>query len=101
MSNISCKCCQKKEDEFYLCGGTVSSFDEIYNFIDNLKKQNIIQNNTIIQNNQLNQSIMREGNYLFEQIRKKEDLILPTFYKILLDVSETKNNPQFIQKKSI
>ena len=44
---------------------------------------------------------MREGNYLFEQIRKKEDLILPTFYKILLDVSETKNNPQFIQKKSI
>ena len=98
LSNISCKCCQKKEDEFYRYGGTVSSFDEIYNFIDNFKKQNIIQNNTIIQNNQLNQSIMREGNYLFEQIRKKEDLILPTFYKILLDVSETKNNPQFIQK---
>ena len=98
MSNISLKCCEKKEDEFYRCGGTVSSFDEIYNFIDSLKKQNIIQNNTIIQNNQLNRSIMREGNYLFEQIRKKEDLILPTFYKILLDVSETKNNPQFIQK---
>ena len=98
MSNICLKCCEKKEDEFYHCGGNTSSFDEIYNYINNLKEQNILQNNTIFQYNQLNRSIMKEGNYLFEQIRKKEDLILPTFYKILLDVSETKNNPQFIQK---
>ncbi len=98
MSNICLKCCEKKEDEFYHYGGTVSSFDEIYNFLNILNKQNILQNNTIFQYNQLNRSIRKEGNYLFEQIRKKEDLILPTFYKILLDVSEIKNNPQFIQK---
>ena len=76
MSNICLKCCEKKEDEFYHCGGNTSSFDEIYNYINNLKEQNILQNNTIFQYNQLNRSIMKEGNYLFEQIRKKEDLIL-------------------------
>ena len=97
LRNICLKCCKKRDDEFYHCGGKASSLDEIYNFIESLKNQNI-QNDIIIQSVQLTRSTMREGNYLFEQIRKTEDLILPTFYKILLDISETKNNSQFIQK---
>ena len=94
--NSCLNCCKKKVDKFYRAGGEISSFQEVNNIIDGL--QNPALENISSNDNKKLTSTFGNNSYLFEQIKGKRDLILPTFYKVLLNMAETKNNYEFIQK---
>ena len=85
------------KEKFYLYGGVKTSFEDIRKFIflDSERLQNEINQK---QNNNLkNSQFEQEAKVLFERIEKENDLLLPKIYEKLIENSETKNNPIFIQ----
>ena len=108
--NYCFPCCSferkvKKLNKFYYYGGIKTSFEEVKSFIDSQEKENQLGNNAgyystgnINTNTSYISSSSGKEEYLFDPIKDEEDLILPTFYKILLDISEIKNNNTFIEK---
>ena len=89
--------------KFFLFGGVQTSFEKIKIFIDNIysnksknNEENYSQGQSIFNNNQIIRVQLSSQKLIFDQIKNEKDLILPVFYKILVEVSETKDNDQFI-----
>ena len=77
--------------KFFKNGGIKASFQDVVNFIiDQIK--NIIHFENPIQKTE---STFDHGGYLFEYIDCKEKLLLPLFYKSLIDNTSTYNNEKF------
>ena len=82
------------EDQFFCYGGVTSNFEDIKNFI--FSEQNYYDYQTDI-NKSLFLNVKKDNKYIFEFIDDEKKLILPTFYKVLLDTTETTfNNKNFI-----
>ena len=75
--------------EFYKFGKIHDKFDEIKSFINEQKFEikDFIDPTKNDKNN----------NFIFEPLKNDNQLILPIFYKILLDIADTKDNNQFPQ----
>ena len=82
------------EDKFYCFGGVTSNFEDIKQFI--VSDQFYYDYQTDI-NKSLVFKEKKNNKYIFEFIDDEKKLILPTFYKVLLDTTETTfNNNNFI-----
>ena len=94
-ANNPFNCCRKEgqDEKFFYCGGFHSSFDTIKNYIDSNQKEIYFDN----PNNNQTRNAEKDVKCIFDPIEKEEDLILPTFYKVLIDISKTENNNLFIQ----
>ena len=79
-----------KNKLFYTFFGVRTSIEEIKEFIDSQKELETINYNEIPQ------AIPKSNELIFQRILKKNDYNLPLVYKILLDVSETKDE-KFIE----
>ena len=94
-------CCVKEKDyRFYLNEGIKIHFDEVKNSIkshieslEKLKKYgyNISSNNSHVEHRD------KQSDLLFYGVKEEKDLMLPTFFKILLK-SELEENNEFIQE---
>ena len=87
-----------KNEKFYYYGGIKTSFGEIKYFIDIQKKKQDKNVTFPVEKNQITQY---NKNPQFVLIERELDLILPSVYKKIIDLSETKNNIQFIQNMYI
>ena len=79
-------------ERFYKYGGIKTSFNEIEEFINKIKNE-IIDNT---QQRPLTKAIIGER-FIFDQVKSKKDLLLPAFYKALLDKSNFHDNNEFIK----
>jgi len=85
-----------KNEKFYTFGGIETSFDRIKYFIESGQKEieecpN--QNKNLISSSR---NLQFGEKLIFEQVKDKKDLMLPTFFKIQLDKSNTEDNIAFI-----
>ena len=90
--------CRKKQiiEKFYCSEQIYSSFDDIISYFDYLIKEKKFYDDKYKINNK-NKIFLKDVKYIFDPVRNKKDLILPLFYNILLDISETKKNNAFIK----
>ena len=87
-----------EREHFFSYRGKTTSFDDVIKYINNqqqLHERFLIQNKQIITYNDRNKPI--DEKFIFDQIKDKKDLMLPMFYKVLLDVSKQEENNNFIK----
>ena len=87
-----------EEENFFSYRGVTDSFDEIKNYLNSQHKIHerlLLQNQQVITYNYRNKPV--EEKLIFDQIRDRKDLVLPIFYKVLLDESKPEDNNVFIK----
>ena len=82
----------KKHENFY-CKNVKTDFNKIEKEIEKIQNKFLsfpVQNQTTPNS--------KNANLIFEQVTKKEDLVLPMFYRTYIEKSDTKGNYKFINK---
>ena len=84
-------------NKFYGLGGVKTLYKEIEEFVLNQIKYDNISNATIALDKCIKPTYSKNENiYIFDYIEHKEQLLLPLFYKTLIDSSEECNNLKFL-----